>query len=157
MNLMRSKRAKKRKIENDLLYGSPLVTRFINRVMEQGKRGIAESIVYGALDSLDNDREKALAVLEKAVVNVSPREEVRSRRVGGATYQIPIPVKRDRSTTLAVRWIILAAKKKKGMPMVKRLTQELGAAARGEGAAVAKKEEVRRIAESNRAFAHFRW
>lgn len=154
---MRGKRAKKRQVKRDLLYHSPLVSCLINRVVKWGKKSVAEKIVYGALENLDQDRAKALSVLEEAVKNVSPREEVRSRRVGGATYQVPMPVSRDRSTTLAVRWLIEAAKKRKGAPMVKKLTQELRDAARREGAAVAKKEEVRRMAEANRAFAHFRW
>lgn len=154
---MRGKRAKKRQIEKDLLYNSPLVTRFINRVMGRGKKSIASEIVYGALENLDEDRGKALLTLEEAVKNVSPREEVRSRRVGGATYQVPMPVSKDRSTTLAVRWIIEAAKKRKGVPMVEKFTRELKDAAQSQGAAVAKKEEVHRMAQANRAFAHFRW
>jgi len=154
---MRGKRAKKMEISNDLLYDSPLVTRFVNRVMGKGKKSIAREIVYGALRELDEDRGKALTILEEAVRRVSPKEEVRSRRVGGATYQVPMPVSRDRSTTLAVRWIVEAARRRKGMPMVKKLAQELQEAAHGEGAAVAKKEDVHRMAEANRAFAHFRW
>lgn len=154
---MRGKRAKKRQIKRDLLYHAPLVTRLINRVMKWGKKSVAERIVYGALENLEQDRGKALVVLEEAVKNTSPREEVRARRVGGATYQVPMPVNRDRSTTLAVRWLIEAARKRKGIPMVEKLTRELKDAARGEGAAVAKKEEVRRMAQANRAFAHFRW
>ena len=154
---MRSKHAKKRQIKSDPLYNSPLVTRLINRIMKRGKKSVAENIVYGALRRLDDERMGALKILEKAVANVSPREEVRPRRVGGATYQVPMSVKRNRSTTLAIRWIIKAAQERKGMPMVEKLARELKAAAQGEGAAVAKKEEVHRLAESNRAFAHFRW
>lgn len=154
---MRGKKAKKREKEKDLLYESKLVARFVSQVMERGKKGVAEKIVYGALENLSTDREEAVRLLERAVSNVRPNEEVRSRRVGGATYQVPIPLKRDRATTLALRWIIEAAKRKEGKPMIEFLTQELKAALHGEGDAVRKKEQVHRIAESNRAFAHFRW
>jgi len=154
---MRGKKAKKREKKKDLLYDSKLVNRFINQVMERGKRSVAEDIVYGALESLDGDKQSALQKLEQAVSNVTPQEEVRSRRVGGATYQVPIPVNRDRARTLAVRWIIDSARRQQGKPMVELLTQELQAALHGEGSAVRKKEQIHRTADANRAFAHFRW
>ncbi|MEA2020479.1 MAG: 30S ribosomal protein S7 [Patescibacteria group bacterium] len=154
---MRGKKAKKREKEEDLLYNSELVTRLINQVMESGKKNVAEEIVYGALERLSEDRNEALNLLEQAVSNVVPDEEVRSRRVGGATYQVPIPLKRDRAVTLAIRWIVDAAKKRSGEPMVVSLTYELQDALRGEGTAVKKREQVHRTADANRAFAHFRW
>ncbi len=154
---MRGKKAKKRETEKDLIYESKLVARFVNQVMERGKKGVAEKIVYGALENLSEDKKEALQLLEQAVNNVRPDEEVRSRRVGGATYQVPVPLKNERATTLAVRWIIDSAKKKSGKSMVKLLSQELQAALHGEGDAMRKKEQVHRTAEANRAFAHFRW
>ncbi len=147
----------KRQIDVDPLYKSRLVTRLINRVMEGGKKKTAEKIVYGALRSLNEDEQEAKNILKKAVQNVMPNQEVRSRRVGGATYQIPLPVKHDRSEALAVRWIVQAAKSKKGRSMVKSLTAELADAAERRGEAFKKKENMHRMAQSNRAFAHFRW
>ncbi len=154
---MRGKKAKKREVEKDLIYESELVARLVNQVMERGKKSVAERIVYGSLENLSEDREEALRLLEQAVGNVIPQEEVRSRRVGGATYQVPVPLRRDRATTLAIRWLVEAAKKNSGKPMVEKLTQELQNALHGEGAAVRKKEQVHRTAEANRAFAHFQW
>jgi len=153
----RTGKVKKRPIKVDPLYKSRLVTRFINRVMKGGKKTVAEKIVYGALRSLSEDRKEALALLEKAVANVMPRQEVRPRRVGGATYQVPMPVKHDRSEALAVRWIVQAAQKRKGKPMVERLTEEILDAAAERGEAFKKKVNIHRMAEANRAFAHFRW
>ena len=153
----RSGPVKKRPIEADPLYNSKLVTRFVNRVMRHGKKSLARKIVYGALESISTDRREALRVLERATQNVMPQMEVRPRRVGGATYQVPLPVPPDRSETLAVRWIIQAAQARKGIPMVKALADEIKAAAQGEGEAFRRKEEVHRLAEANRAFAHFRW
>ena len=153
----RTGKIKKREIKVDPLYKSRLVTRFINRAMEGGRKKTAEKIVYGALRSLHEDGKEALALLEKAAKNVAPSQEVRSRRVGGATYQIPIPVRHDRSEALAVRWIIEAAKKRKGRPMVEKLTAELREASEGKGEAFKKKENMHRMADANRAFSHFRW
>ena len=154
---MRSKRAKKRKLNKDPLYQSVLVQQLINQLMQQGKKGVAARIVYKALKNLGEEKEIALRKLEQAVRNATPREEVRSRRVGGATYQVPLPVRPDRAQALAIRWLLVAATKRSGRPMVERLTLELEAAAVGEGAAVSKKDTSHRMAESNRAFAHFRW
>ncbi len=153
----RTGKVRKREIKVDPIYKSRLVTRVINRVMEQGKKKIAEKIVYGALRNLSEDEKEAKEVLKKAVDNVMPQQEVRSRRVGGATYQIPMPVKHDRSEALAVRWLIEAAKKRKGQPMVEKFTAELRDAAEGKGEAFKKKENMHRMANANRAFAHFRW
>jgi len=153
----RTGKVKKREIKVDPIYKSRLVTRFINRVMEQGKKKIAEKIVYGALRALSTDEKEAKEFLEKAVKNVMPSQEVRSRRVGGATYQIPLPVRHDRSEALAIRWLIQAAKKRPGQPMVEKLTAELREAAEEKGEAYKKKVTMHKMAEANRAFAHFRW
>ncbi len=153
----RTGKVKKRPIKVDPFYKSRLVTRFINRVMEQGKKKTAEKIVYGALRNLNEDKKEALTLLEKATKNVMPSQEVRSRRVGGATYQIPMPVRHDRSETLAVRWLIQAAQARKGKPMVEKLTAELRDAAEEKGEAFKKKANIHRMAEANRAFSHFRW
>lgn len=153
----RSRAVRKRTIAVDPLYKSRLVTRLINRVMLGGKKSIAEKIVYGALRNLSEDKGQALSSLEQGVKNARPQQEVRSRRVGGATYQVPRPVRHDRSEALAMRWIVAAAKKRSGKPMIERLTAELKDAAGGKGEAVKKKENTHRMAEANRAFAHFRW
>lgn len=153
----RGGKVKKREIKVDPLYKSRLVTRFINRVMAQGKKSVAEEIVYRALGNLSEDRKEALALLEKAVKKVMPSQEVRSRRVGGATYQVPMPVRHDRSEALAIRWLLQAARSRKGKPMIERLAAELKEAAEGKGEAFKKKENMHRMADANRAFAHFRW
>ena len=154
---MRGKKAKKRVIENDPLYRSRLVARLINRMIVGGRKRTAERIVYGALENLSQDRRGAVTLLEQAVRYVMPTQEVRSRRVGGATYQVPISVKHDRREALAIRWIIAAAKSTTGKPMVERLTEELKAAADNSGEAVKKKVSTHKMAQANRAFAHFRW
>lgn len=149
---------KKRQINPDPIYNSRLVEKFVNKLMREGKKEVARKIAYGVLSKASQELAKdPLAVLEQALLNVTPRQEVRSRRVGGATYQIPRPVKPDRGQSLALRWMIEAARAKKGRPMVERLSEELIADYRGEGGAVKKKEDVHKIAEANRAFAHFRW
>lgn len=153
----RSGKLRKRTIKSDPAYGSRLVTRFINRVMSRGKKSVAQKIVYGALEKLSTNQGEALEILKKATDNVKPQQEVRPRRVGGATYQVPMPVRRDRAEALAVRWIIKAAQERKGLPMAEALAAELKAASEGQGEAFRKKENVHRMAEANRAFAHFRW
>ncbi len=153
----RTGKVKKREIKVDPLYKSRSVTRLINRVMGGGRKKTAETIVYGALRRLNENGPEAKELLKKALENVMPQQEVRSRRVGGATYQIPMPVRHDRSEALAVRWIIQAAKNRKGKPMVEKLTAELRDAAEGKGEAFKKKENMHRMAEANRAFSHFRW
>jgi len=152
---MRSKRAKKRPIVPDPIYKSKVVTRTINVVMKAGKKSIAERIVYSAMGKLSDDRKEALKMFEQAIKNVMPTQEVRSRRVGGATYQVPYPLKHDRSEALAIRWIVRAARKKQGTDMITRLHKELSDASEGLGDAVRKRDETRKTAESNRAFAHF--
>lgn len=149
---------KKRQVEPDSIYGSVVVAKLINQVMQSGKKAAARKIVHEALEEVAKELKiEPPSVLAQAIINVTPRQEVRSRRVGGATYQIPMPVKSTRGQTLAIRWIVQAARAKKGKPMVERLTEELRAAYKNEGGAVKKKENTRKMAEANRAFAHFRW
>jgi small subunit ribosomal protein S7 len=152
---MRSKRAKKRPIIPDPIYKSKVITRMINVVMLDGKKSTAEKIVYGALKKLSDDEKEAVNMFEQAVKNVMPTQEVRSRRVGGATYQVPYPLKHDRSEALAIRWIVRAARNKAGTDMETRLLKELKDAHEGLGDAIRKRDEVHKTAESNRAFAHF--
>ena len=156
--MARRKKTQKRAIEPDLVYNSPLVSKFINLVMERGKKTIAKKIVYKALEIIkEKTKEEALAVFEKAIKNASPQVEVKAKRVGGATYQVPREVRGERKITLSMRWIIRAAKGKKGRTMREKLAEELILAAKNEGAAIKKKEDTHRMAEANRAFAHFAW
>jgi small subunit ribosomal protein S7 len=152
---MRSKRAKKRPVNPDPIYKSKIVTRMINKLMMGGKKTISEAIIYGAMEKLSEDRKEAAKIFEDAVKNVMPMQEVRSRRVGGATYQVPMPVKHERSEALAIRWIVGSARKKTGKSMLDRMYEELKNANEGTGDAMKKKEETHKMAESNRAFAHF--
>ena len=146
----------KRVHKPDAVYGSIAVGRFINYLMEDGKKTVAEKIMYEAMDELKKQTKKEpLEVFEKALENATPQQEVRSRRVGGANYQIPMEVRPERKFILAARWIVNAASGKKGKPMAKRLAEELIAAYNNEGDAVKKKQDVHRMAEANRAFAHF--
>jgi small subunit ribosomal protein S7 len=154
---MRGKRAKKRVITPDPIYKSRVVTRMVNKVMWGGKKRTAEEIVYGAMENLSGDKKEALDMFEAAVKNVMPKQEVRSRRVGGATYQIPFPVKHDRSEALAIRWLVEAARDKKGKTMGARLFEELKNAHEGAGDAVKTRDDTYRMAEANKAFAHFRF
>lgn len=157
----RTGRVKKRILPPDPLYQSRLVTRLINRVMKNGKKTIAQKHVYRALEAIkEKTKKKPLAVLEQAIENIKPTMEVRPRRVGGAAYQVPMPVRGDRRESLAIRWLILAARARPNQEyhhFWKKLTAEILAAYQKEGGAVRKKEEVHRMAEANRAFAHFRW
>jgi small subunit ribosomal protein S7 len=149
---------RRRLVEPDHRFGSTVVTKFINQVMLRGQKETAQAAVYGAMNQAAKSLgTEPLLVLTQAVTNVTPAQEVRSRRVGGATYQIPTPVRAERAQALAIRWIVGAARAKKGSPFEERLAQEFMAAYNNEGAAVKKKEEMHRIAEANRAFAHFRW
>ncbi len=153
---MRGKSAPKRKIDPDSVYNSTTISKFINYIMLNGKKSVAQSVVYGAFDYIENKTgEKGLDVFDKAMRNVSPVVEVKARRIGGANYQVPIEVKGDRRFNLASRWLITAARARKGKPMRERLALELMDAAAGQGDAVKKKQDVHRMAESNRAFAHF--
>lgn len=150
--------AKRRRVEPDYRFGSTVVTKFINHVMQSGKKETAQKAVYGAVDKAAQTLGvEPLLVLTQSVTNVTPDQEVRSRRVGGATYQVPAPVRTERAQALAIRWLVAAARAKSGKPFVDRLTEELVAAYNNEGAAVKRREEMHRIAEANRAFAHFRW
>ncbi|RMD59580.1 30S ribosomal protein S7 [Candidatus Parcubacteria bacterium] len=153
---MRGKRATKRKIDGDAKYNDVDIAKFINYVMRRGKKTIAQKIVYGAFDIIrQQTKQDPRHIFNKAIKKVAPLLEVRGRRIGGANYQIPYQVRGDRRFTLASRWIIEAAKERKGQSMKEKLAEELMAAANGEGAAVRKKETVHKMAESNRAFAHF--
>ncbi len=154
--MARRKRPKKFPLVPDRVYQSVEVAKFINHVMRRGKKTIARKIVYGAFDIVkEKEKKNPIEVFQKAIENVAPFLELRSRRVGGATYQVPVEVKGDRRVSLATRWILNAARSKKGKPMQEKLAEELMAAYRNEGAAVKKKEETHRMAEANRAFAHF--
>lgn len=152
---MRSKRAKKRPIKTDPIYKSKIVTRLINVIMWDGKKSVAEKIVYGAIDRLAEDRKDAVKMFEDAIKNIMPTQEVRSRRVGGATYQVPVPLKHDRAEALAVRWLAHAARTKKGKSMVDSLFEELKNAHEGIGDTIRKRDDTHKMAEANRAFAHF--
>ena len=150
--------AAKRPIVIDPVYNSPVVTQLINKVLLDGKRSTAEAIVYGALEGC---REKTgtdpVATLKRALDNVKPTLEVRSRRVGGATYQVPVEVKAGRSTTLALRWLISYSRQRREKTMTERLMNEILDASNGLGASVKKREDTHEMAESNKAFAHYRW
>ncbi len=155
---MRGKKKIKQEISPDPVYNNVIVAKFINQVMRCGKKTIARKIVYGAFDIIKTKTKKEpLEVFDFAFKNASPLLEVKSKRVGGATYQVPREVKGERRLTLAMRWIIQAAKSRKGKPMREKLAEELIAAANNTGAAVKKKENTHRMAEANRAFAHFSW
>jgi small subunit ribosomal protein S7 len=155
---MRRRRAEPREIAPDPKYGDVLVAKLINKVMWDGKKSIARKIVYNAFEIIrQKTGQDPLEVFKKAVENVKPILEVRPRRVGGATYQVPIEVRPERSISLALRWIVQYARERKGKPMMVKLAEELMAAARGEGMAVKKREDTHKMAEANKAFAHFRW
>lgn len=155
---MARKKIEKRQIEPDLIYNNILVAKFINKVMQRGKKSVARKIVYQAFEEIKNKTKKEpLEIFEKAIQNTSPLVEVKSKRVGGATYQVPREVKGNRKQALAMRWILDAAKSKKGKPMREKLAEELMEAAENKGAAIKKKENTHRMAEANRAFAHFRF
>lgn len=148
----------KREIAPDSVYNSVVIAKFINHIMKRGKKTIAQKIVYKALDIIQEKTKKdPLETFEKAIQNASPLLEVKPKRVGGATYQVPREVRGDRKLTLAIRWIINAANSKKGKPMREKLAEELILAAKNEGSAIKKKEDTHRMAEANRAFAHFSW
>jgi len=145
-------------VEPDPKYNSELVARFINRLMQRGKKSVAAGIMYNAFDIIEERTQRSpLEVFHEAMENISPTLEVRPRRVGGATYQIPIEVRPERRTSLAIRWLIQTTQARKGKPMAERLADELLDAARNTGATVKKKEDTHRMAEANKAFAHYRW
>ena len=150
--------AEKREINPDPKYGNLVVSKFMNSIMYAGKKSVAETIVYGALDMIEGKtKQNPLGVFEQALDNVMPTIEVRSRRVGGATYQVPVEVRNERRQALAIRWLIQAARSRNDRTMVERLSAELLDAANNRGNAVKKREDTHRMAEANRAFSHYRW
>ena len=150
--------AEKREILPDPKFGDQVVTKFINSVMYAGKKSVAESIIYGAFDAIGSRTgQEPLRLFHEAMTNVRPTVEVRSRRVGGATYQVPIEVRNDRSQALAIRWIIAAARGRNEHTMRERLSGELVDAANNRGSAVKKREDTHRMADANKAFSHYRW
>jgi len=154
----RRREVPKREILPDPIYNSQLVTKFINVVMRDGKRSVAEKILYQALDTIqERTSDDPMKVFKKAVENVKPAVEVKSRRVGGSTYQVPIEVKPNRKLALSMRWLITMAKSRGEKTMRLRLASELMEAAEGRGGAVKKKEDTHRMADANKAFAHYRW
>lgn len=154
---MRTGSAKKRTLKPDPIFKSKVVSRMVNKVMLGGKKSVAEYIVYGAIDKLSSDRKEALNLYEQAVKNVMPKQEVRSKRVGGATYQVPVPLRHDRAEALAVRWLVDIARAKKGKTMEERLYEEIKNSYEGVGDVVKKRDETHKMAEANKAFAHFRF
>jgi small subunit ribosomal protein S7 len=156
--MSRRHRAERRETLPDPKFGNVKITRFMNSIMRQGKKSVAEAIVYGALDKIEaKTKQNPLQAFEQALDNVSPAIEVRSRRVGGATYQVPVEVRPERRQTLAIRWIIEAARDRNEKTMVDKLSSELMDASNNRGNAVKKREDTHRMAEANRAFSHYRW
>jgi len=156
--MSRKKKAKKRPFLTDAKYKSDLILKLMNSVMFDGKKTIAEKIVYDALDKLQSkSKEEPIKIFNDAINNIRPNLEVRSRRVGGATYQVPVEVKTKRSQTLALRWLLEATRKRKNKTMSDKLFNELMDASQRKGAAMKKREDTHKMAESNKAFAHYRW
>ena len=156
--MSRRRAADKREINPDAKFGDLVIAKFINSIMEEGKKGVAERIVYGALDRIGKKvSQDAVKVFHDAVENVKPTVEVRSRRVGGATYQVPVEVRPERRQALAFRWIVSNARGRNEKTMIDRLSNELMDAASNRGGAVKKREDTHRMAEANRAFSHYRW
>ncbi|MFQ6618132.1 MAG: 30S ribosomal protein S7 [Fidelibacterota bacterium] len=154
----RRRRPAKRKILPDPVYHEDLVAKFINGIMRKGKKSLAEQIFYTAIEKIEAQTKKnGLEIFHKAIENVKPVLEVKSRRIGGATYQVPIEVNHERRKTLAIRWLVTFAKQRSGKTMADRLAAELISASKGEGGAVKKREDTHRMAEANKAFAHFRY
>ncbi|CBG39583.1 30S ribosomal protein S7 [Helicobacter mustelae] len=155
---MRRRKAPVREILGDPIYGNKVVTKFINKMMYDGKKSVAEKIIYAAFEKIEEKSgEKGIEVFEKALEKIKPFVEVRSRRVGGATYQVPVEVRPARQQSLSIRWILEATKKRNERTMVDRLANELLDAANDKGAAFKKREDVHKMAEANKAFAHYRW
>ncbi len=155
---MRRRKAPVREVLGDPVYGNKVVTKFINKMMYDGKKSVAERIIYKAFNKIEEKSgEKGIEVFEKALERVRPLVEVRSRRVGGATYQVPVEVRASRQQSLSIRWILEATRKRNERMMVDRLANELMDAASDKGAAFKKKEDVHKMAEANKAFAHYRW
>lgn len=155
---MRKRRAEKRRLTPDPKFNDLLLSRFINNIMLDGEKNVARRIVYDAFELVaERTKKDPLEVFKKAISNVAPVTEVRSRRVGGATYQVPVDVREDRRVALAIRWLKIYSKARRDKTMAMRLAAELISASNNEGAAVKKKEDIHRMAEANKAFAHFKW
>jgi small subunit ribosomal protein S7 len=156
--MSRRAQAKTREILPDAKYHNETVARLINKVMTRGKKSVAERVVYGALDTMGRQGAKEpVTILEQAVRNVTPQLEVKPRRVGGATYQVPIEVRPERGLSLALRWLVTSARARGGKSMAEKLAAELSDAAQGQGVTIKKREDTHKMAEANRAFAHYRW
>jgi small subunit ribosomal protein S7 len=156
--MSRRHRAEKREVVPDPKFANMVVSKFMNSIMHAGKKSVAETIVYGALDMIEGKtKQNPVTVFEQALENVMPTIEVRSRRVGGATYQVPVEVRHDRRQALGIRWLITAARDRNEKTMTERLSAELLDASNNRGNAVKKREDTHRMAEANRAFAHYRW
>jgi small subunit ribosomal protein S7 len=156
--MSRRRRADKREINPDPKFGDLIVSKFMNNLMYEGKKSVAETIVYGALEAMQSKaKSDPVQMFHQALDNVAPAIEVRSRRVGGATYQVPVEVRTERRQALAIRWIIIAARGRNEKTMVERLSGELMDAANNRGTAVKKREDTHKMAEANRAFSHYRW
>jgi len=157
--MSRRRRAIQRPVPSDAKYESTLVTRLVHTVMKDGKKSTAQGVVYGAFDIISGKQKDTspLEILQRAVDNAKPRLEVKPRRVGGATYQVPMEVTTERSASLAVRWLVKFAAAKKGQPMMNALANEIMDAYQGQGSSIRRRDEVHKMAQSNKAFAHFRW
>ncbi|MBB4956193.1 small subunit ribosomal protein S7 [Agrobacterium vitis] len=156
--MSRRHKAEKREINPDPKFGDLVVTKFMNAIMLHGKKSVAETIVYGAFDVVESkSKQEPIAIFHQALENVAPHVEVRSRRVGGATYQVPVDVRPERRQALAIRWLINAARKRNETTMVDRLSGELLDASNNRGSAVKKREDTHKMADANRAFSHYRW
>lgn len=156
--MSRRRRAERRDVLPDSRYGDKLVTKFLNSLMYDGKKSISEKIFYTALDQITAEtNEEGIEVFRKAMENLKPQLEVRSRRIGGATYQVPVEVRTERQQALAIRWLIRYARERKEYGMIEKLRKEIIAAANNEGGAMKKKDDTYKMAEANRAFAHYRW
>jgi small subunit ribosomal protein S7 len=156
--MARRRRAERRELVPDLKYNSDVVARFVTQMMRQGKRSVAERVIYDALEEVESKLNgDPVEIFETAVENIRPQLEVKSRRVGGATYQVPIEVTSDRGRAIGMRWLIQFSKNRKGVPMAKALANELVDAYNETGAAVKKRDDTHKMAQANRAFAHYRW
>ena len=154
----RRARVARREIPPDAKYGNRLIAMFINKIMRQGRKSLAERILYGALDEIEQqERRDAVEVFEQAVRNATPVVEVKARRVGGTTYQVPVDIRAERRLALALRWLLRSARARRGRTMAERLAAELLEAANNQGATIKRKADTHRMAEANRAFAHYRW
>ena len=156
--MSRRSQAAKRETPADAKYNNVIVTQLINKIMRDGKKSTAEKIVYGAMSTIEGRESTApLTVLSQAVRNATPQLQVKSRRIGGATYQVPVEIRPERSLSLAIRWLVAAARARQGRSMIEKLAGELSDASHGQGATVKKRDDTHRMAEANRAFAHYRW